>query len=165
MNQRWINCKENYKERINIMYNLINFKGVHIIYNILDIGCGQEYLKSLLPNNLKYIGLDIIKRSDNTIVADINNIKNAQLKYYDYVFCSGVLEYIDNLENFLKEIRYHGVWFIFSYASNNTSIEERIKSDWVNHYTKEEFEKLLEKLNFQILNKKNWKNQDIYLLT
>lgn len=160
MNNRWINCKESYDERIKLMAQFLK-EG----RSVLDIGCGQQALKKYIPSNIFYYGCDIVKRDEHTIVCNFNNLEYPPFRYYDYIFCSGVLEYIEDLEYFLYNIQGYGTEFIFSYAPNYTDVESRLKSGWVNHYTLLDFQNLLEKLNYKVLAHTGWGNQIILHLT
>lgn len=158
MLNRWITCKESYNERIQLMSRYITSES-----SVLDIGCGQETLKKYLPKNCKYTGCDLIQRSSDTLVINVNTWFILP-DIYKYIFCSGVLEYINNLPRFLTTIRFWGNEFIFSYACKQSSIEERQKSDWVNHYTYNELITIFKQYGFLIIDINQWKNQDIFYL-
>lgn len=157
---RWINCKESYDTRIKLMASFIK-EGT----SVLDIGCGQEALKRYIPSNVIYTGCDLIQRSEHTIVCDFNKLEYPPFKNYDYIFCSGVLEYINDLQYFLFNIQKYGTEFIFSYAPNFTDVESRLKHDWVNHYTLTDLHDLLDELNYKVIKHTGWGNQLILHLT
>jgi len=160
MNSRWFNCNESYDERIKIMAEIIQPNST-----VLDIGCGKEALRKYIPNTVKYYGCDLVKRSDDTIVCDFNRGIYPPIKRYDYVFCSGVLEYINDLEHFLNTIKNYGECLIVSYAPKTTDIDDRIRSGWVNHYTYNELVDLFNQLGYWVITETTWKNQNIFYLT
>lgn len=77
---------------------------------ILDVGCGNSPYKSLLPKNLKYIGLDYNMAQENF---DYINPKDVILydgkdfpfenNSFDYLYHTETLEHIKEPAHFLKE--------------------------------------------------------------
>lgn len=63
---------------------------------MLDIGCDDRYLKSLLPPDRKYLGIDIAGSPDVKIDLEKNQIPSKE-KEFDTVICLDVLEHLDNL--------------------------------------------------------------------
>ena len=59
------------------------------------------YYKELLPNGCKYIPIDYVKRSDDSIVCDFNSIDFPDIKA-DVALVSGVLHYIEDPVRFLN---------------------------------------------------------------
>jgi len=84
---------------------------------ILDLGCGEGFLISFLPEKNKIIGVDIskvaLKRAKNFLAGK----KNFELKYgdaqnlkipnetFDKIFCSEMLEHLPNPKKAIEEIR------------------------------------------------------------
>jgi len=159
VNQRWVNFNEAYDERNKLIAQFILEDTT-----ILDLGCGNSSLKMYLPKGCKYQGCDIVKREESTIVCDFNLNEYPPIKQYDYVVCSGLIEYINDVPSFLNKLPLYAEQFIFSYAQKISSIEGRIEQDWVNHYTTAEFAELLVTLNYRIKFIETWKNQKIWHL-
>lgn len=77
---------------------------------ILDVGCGNSPYKSLLPKELKYIGLDYnmaqenfdYKKSEDVILYDGKNFP-FENNSFDYLYHTETLEHIKEPKHFLKE--------------------------------------------------------------
>lgn len=83
---------------------------------ILDVGCGYnaaflEKLVKIQPFIKKAIGMDISVNSllnnstINLIECDINKVFPFENNFFDAMFCTAVIEHIDNYELALKEMR------------------------------------------------------------
>lgn len=81
---------------------------------VLDLGCGsKDLLKYISP--IKYYGIDY-----NSEFADATMNFNENFSIpdsWDYIVCSGVLEYLNNLEDFFSKISNHSEYYIFTYWS------------------------------------------------
>ncbi|MCL2575622.1 MAG: hypothetical protein FWE33_04235 [Defluviitaleaceae bacterium] len=69
------------------------------ITSVADLGCGNQHLKSLLSSSFKYVPIDYISRSEDTVVLDFNNDILPQISV-DCMFLSGIISYIEDLPNF-----------------------------------------------------------------
>jgi hypothetical protein len=130
---RWLNLKESWTDRIELMARFIKPGS-----SVLDMGCGTMALKKYLPPGCSYQSCDVAARESATIVCDFNKNEYPPVKQYDYVFCSGVLEYIHDVPGFLKELRKYSDTVIVSYVATKSNNRKRIRKrrglDWVNHY-------------------------------
>jgi len=135
--------------------------------SILDIGCGKQIAKQHLPDNCIYTPLDLISRSDDTIVHDFNSNKILELEnIYDYSFCSGVVEYIHDLNFFLEQLCRFSENILLSYntRTNSQSIKERESLGWVNHLCDKSLLKLFKSKNLGIIRQTCFHHQLIFLL-
>lgn len=97
--------------------------------SVLDLGCGyKNLLKYYTPSN--YLGVDWFEHADITINLNDDFVLPAG---WDYVVSSGVLEYLDNVENYLTKIKELGNTYIFTW---------RAKED---RYSYDEIRTLIEK--------------------
>lgn len=136
-----------YEERVKLMARYIREEAARVI----DLGAGDCDLLKYIPKNTTYIPIDI--------KYNINLNKNPEeiLKYgrVNYVFCSGILEYIHNLERILKLISTIADNIILSYNpvrewdSTGLPLPPR-DSKWVNAFTLKEIQILLKKYNYHI---------------
>jgi SAM-dependent methyltransferase len=101
---------------------------------ILDLGCGAKDLLKYYQST-KYLGVDIIPGSDLCI--DLNNDFHIEGEW-NYVISSGILEYLDNPEKFIKKIKFLGNKFIFTWYQgegfgrpSNEIIRNIIKEDYI----------------------------------
>lgn len=123
---------EKWKTRIMEMAKYINISDK----KICDIGCGQEWLRDYLQPEIEYCGVDYVERNNNTIICDLNRkeLPSSDL-LNDVVFCSGVLEYINDLNWFIKEITISAKKIIISYVTieDQPNIKIRQALTWVNN--------------------------------
>lgn len=135
--------------------------------SILDIGCGKQIAKLHLPENCAYTPLDVVPRTEDTIVHDFNSDKILEIQdIYDYSFCSGVVEYIYDLNIFLEQLSKFSKNILFSYNPRtcSQSIKERVSLGWVNHLSEQSLLKLIN-LKDLVITKQNYiHNQLIFLL-
>ena len=120
------------------------------IHSVVDLGAGNMSLKSILPDGVSYFPVDYIARSEKTIVADFNNYEFPNV-LVDCCFCSGVLEYINDLEWFVEKLNQTGCKYIlvsYSVRQENQTIEERRSRAWVNDYTLYELVDLFQQRGF-----------------
>lgn len=124
----------NYEERVRHMRMLIPPE----TRSILDFGAGVMFLRKLLPENMSYYPVDYKRRFDETIVCDFNK-KEFPEKKADAAFCSGILEYIEDLEWFAAQLTQRVETVILSYSILEAfpNIEERRETGWVNDFTTE----------------------------
>lgn len=116
--------------------------------SVLDLGCGtKDFLKYYSPK--KYLGVDIVPYAD--LIKDLNQDLNIETGW-DYVINSGILEYIEDPEDYIQKIKYLGTEFIFTWYQgqglgrpSNNVIKNIIEKD------------------YSITLEVNWGSQKIYL--
>lgn len=125
---------ESWKIRIHEMASLIEDERV-----ILDLGCGKMWLRGELSKDKTYVGCDYKKRSEDTIICDFNKGQFPQLSA-DLCFVSGVLEYIEDTNWFIKNVKRSSRSVIMSYCTTdlNPNLKIRKLNGWVNHFSLEE---------------------------
>jgi len=119
--------------------------------SVLDVGCGAQTLKQHLKPGCRYQPCDVIKSSPDVIYCDFNaGIYPQFTELFDYVVCSGVLEYIRKPREFLQKVPQWGQAVILSYnpLPPGGSKLERLGNGWgwVNHFTRPELENLFDEL-------------------
>jgi SAM-dependent methyltransferase len=119
--------------------------------SVLDVGCGAQTLKKHLPPGCKYQPSDIVKSSPEVILCDLNaGVYPDTREYFDYVVCSGVFEYVRKPREFLQKIPRYGRIVLMSYNPLNPggSKLDRLGNGWgwVNHFSREELENLLDEM-------------------
>lgn len=69
---------------------------------ILDVGAGPCILKSLLPDECSYTSIGM--EAEHDVRADLEKALPVPDHEYDVVFCSHVLEHVDNIHNLFGEL-------------------------------------------------------------
>ena len=108
---------------------------------MVDYGCGKQHLRKYLPPESKYIPVDYISRSADTIVADFNQ-KPPPIIDGDVAFISGFLEYVEDVPAFIgliSSLSYREI--VMSYCTTELipRMEERKKLGWKNHLNLKDF--------------------------
>lgn len=124
---------------------------------VIDVGSGAQTLKQHLGDEVEYQPCDCVKSTPDVIVYDFNIDQSLELeKSYDYVVCSGILEYITNPAGFLKLVTTFGRETLISYnpIQPGDTRFQRMANNWVNHLTRSELEALFNEcgLNGTLLN-------------
>jgi hypothetical protein len=132
--------------RIKLMYRLFSCSS----QSVMDLGAGAMTLKRYLPDDIRYIPVDYIKRYDETVVCDFNKQEFPNYSV-DTIFVSGCLEYVENVEWFIEKIQNQcAKEVIISYRSLELTpdIQYRVSIGWVNFYTTTEIIEIFQKYGF-----------------
>lgn len=125
--------------------------------NILDLGCGhKDLLNYITPKT--YLGIDYNDVADLSI--NFNLDFTLPDENWDYIVCSGLLEYLNDIPKFLLTIKHHAKRYIISYWSKNSELRS---PNNLPEFTMMNFEEEINR-NFQILSKLNWKKHTIFIL-
>lgn len=130
-------------DRIRQMVALIDFP----YRSLMDLGCGMQECKKLLPDCVTYYPIDIHQHLPTTIVKDLNAGEFLEVPV-DVILVSGVFEYIYDLKGLIEKICRHSDCVICSYCNTNDN-PDRL-SVWVNHLTNTDFIALLEGHGFRL---------------
>lgn len=135
--------------------------------SVLDVGAGAQTLRDHLSNH-RYVPCDVV-RNPETLYCDLNRkIYPPVTEKFDYVICSGVVEYLKKPAEEIFELSGFGKYLIISYACYHSNgikeIGNRIASGWKNHITQKQLEEVFNQyhLTWEIL--EYWDNQIIYIL-
>jgi len=102
-------------------------------WRVLDLGAGAQLLRHFLHDGCEYIPSDVIARTNDTLVADLNQHQFPSGNF-DAVVALGVLEYIHDLEWLLARMREASPVAIVSYsASRDGLLAPRLGLGWMNH--------------------------------
>ena len=111
--------------------------------SVLDLGCGTRELEKFLTGTgndkepIEYWGADYADRGDGTIICDFNKGEFPD-KEADTVFCSGCLEYMEDVDGFLRKMCRSGrKEIVLSYCplEYKNDILQRRQLGWKNHLT------------------------------
>lgn len=78
---------------------------VNIGSSVLDVGCGGMAIRSLLPDGVKYVGLDPFPVSGEVIDGMIETIKPKSLPPIDTVLCFAVMDGCQDFEKAIENIK------------------------------------------------------------
>ena len=125
------------------------------VQSVIDYGAGEMYLKTLLTPDVKYYPVDYIKRSDETILCDLN-AGNFPVIHADAAVLSGVLELLTTAESLLRHVcstTRHRILLTYMTLENFPGIEGRRASAYVNDFTEYQIADLLARHNFMLKEK------------
>lgn len=133
---------------------------------VFEFGAAKLVLKTYLPENCKYLHSDIVSRDKDTIVIDLNKDLPV-LPQSDYTVFSGVLEYVNDVENVLAHCSGFTNVILFSYATVDvfSNIETRRFNGWVSDLSQKDIEKIALKLQMELKVITHWKSQTLYMMT
>ena len=122
--------------------------------SILDLGCGEMWLKEFIRHNNVYYPVDYKDRGKETIICNFNNYEYPEIET-DVAFVSGCIEYIEDYNWFIDCIAKNHKKIIISYCilEDFKDKEERKKKAWVNHLSENELVNVVEKAGFSLVQK------------
>lgn len=119
---------------------------------VLDLGAGAQTLRHHLHASCQYQPCDIVQSSPDVIRCDFNSGVYPVLgQGFDYVVCSGVIEYLHDPESFFASIRNFGKNIIITYNPKQprVSILNRRTRGWVSHMTEDDLQAVLSRAGLQ----------------
>ncbi len=123
--------------------------------SVVDIGCGKMTLKRLLPDSVRYQGVDIAPRDETTIVLDLNAQTLPDLDYEAAVVL-GVVEYLDDPDAFFTRLEQFDR-LVFSFNTRGIKdvltklgVTKSIPKGWRCRLSKSEAKALIERHGFTI---------------
>ncbi|WP_457676131.1 methyltransferase domain-containing protein [Thiolapillus sp.] len=132
---------------------------------VLEFGAANLVLKEHLPDGCFYQPSDIVSRSEDTIVCDLNRCLPDLGETYTHVVFSGVIEYIHDVSGLLEHIAGKTGNVIVSYTAIDSVADyvTRKRNGWVNHYSDEQFVHLFREAGFVLKGRHAWRYQEIYV--
>lgn len=119
--------------------------------SILDIGCGEMHIKKYLRQGINYYGCDYKKRDDNTIICDLAIGEFPDIEV-DTCFMAGVLEYLTNWKDVIKNMSNHCRQIVMSYCIIEAS--EKRNPRIVTNISEKELLEYIDSLGFILKEKK-----------
>lgn len=130
--------------------------------SVLDLGAGARTIRDYMPGERPtYQAVDLIESPD-VIRCDFNAGELPRLtQRYDMAICSGLLEYIIDVEGFLARLPTLARTVIFSYAPRVTGDTRAKRSawGWVNHFSRLDIVAMLEELDRPWTFLREWRSQ------
>ncbi|MBP2662124.1 MAG: hypothetical protein H6Q71_72 [Firmicutes bacterium] len=122
--------------------------------SVVDYGAGEMFLKNLIhttsPGGVQYYPIDYIRRSEETILCDLNARKFPRI-YADVAVLSGILEFLTTIESLLRHVcATTGHKIILSYITLEKfpNLDGRRASAYVNNFTEQKIIDLLAQNGF-----------------
>jgi hypothetical protein len=129
--------------------------------SVIEFGAARLVLPSYLPPGCTYTASDIVKRSPETIVIDLNARELPPIPTHDVAVLGGVLEYVHDVRRLARQLAQSTHTVVASYAVRDRrrfglSWLRRRSSGWVNDYTKDQLIGLFESCGFECAKTAEW---------
>lgn len=132
---------------------------------VIDVGAGSQVARAMLPSGSEYVPVDMVPRSPDTIVCDLNRDTLPDLRA-DWVIASGVIEYVYDAARFISWLPVVAPRIVMSYeAADGQTRYYRRSQSWVNDFTSEQMLIMLRQKGLRVDDTATWKQQTIYWLT
>lgn len=134
--------------------------------DVIEFGAGRMILKDMLGVGTRYQPTDIVARTEETLVCDLNRETIVLPKKYSHAIFSGVLEYVRSIPHLVSSISLKVEWVIVSYSAVDhlPDIVQRKKNGWVSHLSEAELLAVFAENGFQLKDVRTWREQNIYVL-
>ena len=102
-----------------------------------DVGCGPQRLRGMLPSGSIYLPADLRRWTPDTAEIELNagRLPVRYLDLSDACFLLGVLEYLLDVEGFLRALSAHVDLVVFSYNPAELVPDDRPAMGWLNALT------------------------------
>ena len=139
-------------ERAQAAAALLAGQGLGKGHSVIDLGCGHQTLKPLLPAGVRYVPVDRIARTPEVVVVDFND----QLPDGRYTSATllGVIEYFDHPERLLGWAAENCQYLVLSY-NDCSNPARREKQHWRSTLSFEQLEATLASLGGRIMERHN----------
>ena len=125
------------------------------VRSVVDYGAGEMFLKTLLPPGVKYFPVDYIRRSEETILCDLNAGVLPEI-HADVAVLSGVLEFLTTAESLLYHVcatTKHKILLTYMTLDKFPSVDGRRSSAYVNDFTERQLIEMLTRHGFLLKDK------------
>lgn len=131
---------------------------------VAEFGAGLQALRAVLPEGCQYQPFDIVARTPDVRVCDLNNDLPSIAGEYDVAVFSGVLEYLSDLDAVFSWLTRSVDRIVFSYAVSDvlSSPLERSRNGWVNNISCAELIKLTQAKGFSCRLETTWRHHFIF---
>lgn len=132
--------------------------------SVVEFGAARLVLPRYLGQTCTYQPVDLVKRSDDTLVFDLNGPLPALPRRYDYAVFSGVLEYVEDIDRVMRWLPGVANQIIFSYAVTDFLSDPvtRRRNGWINSFSDADVRKLIKKSGLSCLSTQRWREQLVY---
>lgn len=133
--------------------------------SVFEFGAGRCHLREMLPETCRYTPSDIVEREPGTFVCDLNKQPLPAFPRHDVAVCSGVLEYVHDLDAVAQALAGSFDRLIVSYADidRNPHKRKRIRNGWFNHFSRRKFLGKFEAAGYRLDRESVWERHGIYV--
>jgi hypothetical protein len=120
--------------------------------SVCDIGCGMQGLRSYLPKGIEYLPVDLVKRTEDTEICDLNQkqLPATYLTRADTVTLLGVIEYLEDVPWLFRSLSQAVQKLIVSYSPTDFANSDRRSYGWINDYCVGEVVEMLHAADFVV---------------
>jgi glycosyltransferase involved in cell wall biosynthesis len=138
---------------------------VHAGDRVAEFGAGLQALRNALPQDCVYQPFDLVARTDDTRVCDLNTGFPEIDGDYDVAVFSGVLEYLRDLGATFDWLAGNFERVVLSYAPSDlmASPLARNRHGWVNNLSRREVVRLARRSGFECRIVDTWRNHVIFV--
>ena len=131
---------------------------------VIEFGCGTGALQRMLPQRVNYVGSDIVARSSDTLVWDLNGGAPPLDSDFDVAIFSGVLEYVVDVPAVVRQLRPRVRSILTSYASTDEVSDPltRRYNGWINDFTRDQFVALFRSAGFIEVWRREWDDSSMF---
>lgn len=133
---------------------------------VLDIGCGRQELRNLLPPGSQYLPCDLYSWSTDCKVIDFRRGLFPEFSDFaiDWAIIAGVLEYIPEPLVALKWALEQSPRVAFSYAALdvNENIGRRVQVGFLNHLKDTAIQDIVQSVGGKVVRRQPWRRQYLY---
>lgn len=121
--------------------------------NVADFGCGQQKLRTLLPQGWSYAPYDYRSRSPDTRVCDFSEtLPDCR---HDVIFMLGVLEYLPAPAKLLRQALSQARWTVFSCVYGWAPLRS-LREGWSRRLSWSEVEQCIAESGAQVRAYQDW---------
>ena len=133
--------------------------------SVFEFGAGHCHLKEMLDPSCSYTPSDLVERAPGTFVCDLNKNPLPDFPRHDVAVCSGVLEYVHDLDTVVTAFAKSFDRLIVSYADidRNPKKSKRLRNGWFNHLTRRKFLGKFEAGGYRLDQEALWEKHGIYV--
>lgn len=131
---------------------------------VIEFGAARLVLPQYLGPRCTYQPVDIVSRSADTLVLDLNGPLPALGQRYDVAVFSGVLEYVLDIDKVFGWLPDVASRVVFSYAVTDFLSDPvtRRRNGWVNSRSDAEVRRMIHRSGLECLSTHRWHEQIIY---
>ncbi len=158
--QELSNLKVDWDKRTQIMAGFIPAGS-----RVIEFGAARLVLPLYLRPGCSYQPADLVKRSDETLVFDLNGTLPNLPSCYDYAVFSGVLEYVKDPDRVLCWLNGVADGIIFSYAVTDHLSDPitRRRHGWINSLSDTEVRQMICRIGLTCETSSRWEQQHLYV--